>query len=164
MTGGRSQLGPRMVLCVLLAALAAAVALAGPSASHTVTVRVVPITEITLTGGNITLTASAATAGQQPDPATNTACGLAWTATSANAKITVATSLASAGFTLKVVAQGVTGGAAAPEVTLSNTAADLVTGAGKATGACTLRYAASATAAQGTGSDVHIVTYTLTSE
>ena len=151
-----------IVVCALLAAALASAAMAGQSASHTVTVQVNAINELALTGGNITLTISTATAGQQPDPATNSTCTLAWTANQANRKITVATSLLTQNFTLKALAQSVTGGTAAPEVTLSNTAADFVTGVSRTTGGCTLRYTASATAAQGTGSDVHTVTYTLT--
>jgi hypothetical protein len=149
-------------MCVVFAAALASAAMAGPTASHTVTVQVNAINELGLTGGNITLTISTATAGQEPDPATNTACTLAWTTNQANRKITVATNLASPTFTLKVLAQSVTGGSAAPEVTLTNTATDFVTGVAKTIGGCTLGYTASATAAQGTGSDVHTVTYTLT--
>jgi len=151
-----------IVVCALLAAALASAAMAGQSASHTVTVQVNAINEIVLTGGDIALTINSATAGQQPDPATNMACTLAWTATPANTKITVATSLASPTFTLRILAQSVTGGTAAPEVTLTSTAVDFITGAGRTTGACTLRYAAWVTAAQGTGTDVHTVTYTLT--
>ena len=72
------------------------------------------------------------------------------------------TNLASQNFTLKVLAQNVTGGTAAPEVTITNTATNFVTGIATTTGGCDLQYTASATAAQGTGSDVHTVTYTLT--
>jgi hypothetical protein len=136
--------------------------MAAQTASHTVTVQVNAINELALTGGNITLTVSTATAGQQPDPVTNSTCTLAWTSNQATRKITVATNLATQNFTLKVLAQSVTGGTAAPEATVTNTAADLVTGVSRTTGGCTLRYTASATAAQGTGSDVHTVTYTLT--
>jgi len=47
-------------------------------------------------------------------------------------------------------------------VTLTTTAIDFVTGVATTTGTCDLSYVASATAAQGTGSDVHTVLYTLT--
>jgi hypothetical protein len=147
----------------MLVAVLASGAAAGQSASHVVTVEVSAINELILTGGNITLTTSTATAGQQPEPATNTVCGLAWTANASNAKITVASSLASPMFTLRVLAQDVTGGTAAAEVTLSSVAVDFITGTGTTTGDCVLRYTAWATAPQGTGRDVHTVTYTLTS-
>ena len=131
--------------------------------SHTVTVTVSAINELAITGGNITLTINTATAGQEPtDAVDNTTCDLDWTTNQANKKVTVATDLGAPTFTLKVVAQNVTGGTAAAEVTLSTTAADFVTGIATTTGGCDLQYTASATVSQGTGSDVHTVTYTLT--
>jgi len=135
---------------------------AGNTANHTITVTVSTTNELSITGGNFTLTISAATAGCNPTDATdNTTTDLNWTTTDvANKKITVATSLASPTFTLKVVAQTVSGGTAA-EVTLSTTAADFVTGISTTIGTCDLSYTAQATA-QGTGSDAHVVTYTLT--
>ena len=151
------------LLAVLLLAFAASEAAAGSTDSHTVTVTVTAINEIGITGGNITLTISSATPGQDPDDATdNTTCDLDWTTNETAKKITVETNLASPTFTLKVVAENVTGGTAASEVTLSDTATDFVTGIATTTGGCDLAYTASATAEDGTGSDVHTVTYTLT--
>lgn len=147
---------------VVLLALTGPTALAGNTDNHTVTVTVNAINEVGITGGNITLTISTATPGQEPDDAVDSTCTLAWTTNEATKKITAATDLAAPTFTLKVLATGVTGGTAALEVTLSTTAADLVTGISTTTGGCTLQYTASATVGQGTGSDVHTVTYTLT--
>ena len=131
--------------------------------SHTVTVTVSAINELAITGGNVTLTINTATAGSEPDDAVdNTTADLDWTTNEATKKITVATDQAAPTFTLKAVAQSVTGGTAAAEVTLSTTAADFVTTISTTTGGCDIQYTASATAAQGTGSDVHTVTYTLT--
>ena len=136
---------------------------AGNTANHTVTVTVSTINELSITGGNFTLSISAATAGSNPTDATdNTTTDLNWTTNVASKKITVATNLGSPTFTLKVVAQTVSGGTAAAEVTLSTTAADFVTGISTTIGTCDLSYTAQATAAQGTGSDAHVVTYTLT--
>ena len=153
------------VLAVAVIALAAlaGVARGASTDSHTVTVQVNAVNEIAISGGNLTLTISTATAGSDLDDATdNTTCDLAWTTNQASRKITAATDLGAPTFTLKVVAQSVTGGTAASEVTLSTTAADFVTGVSQASGSCDLAYTASATAAQGTGSDVHTVTYTVT--
>ena len=151
------------VAVTVLVALAG-VAWAADNDSHTVTVQVNAVNELAISGGNLTLTISSATAGSDLDDATdNTTCDLAWTTNQATRKITVVTDLGSPTFTLKVVAQNVAGGgSAASEVTLSTTAADFVTGVSQATGSCDLAYTASATAAQGTGSDVHTVTYTVT--
>ncbi|MEW5768088.1 MAG: hypothetical protein AB1797_10790 [bacterium] len=132
--------------------------------AHMVTVTVNPINEVAISGGDLTLTINTATAGNNPDPVTNsTTCDLDWTTNEATKKITVATDLLAPTFTLKVVAENVTGvGTAAPEVTLSITATNFVTGISTTIGGCDLKYTASATAAQGTGSDFHTVIYTLT--
>jgi hypothetical protein len=139
-------------------------AMAANTDNHTVTVTVEAINEAAITGGDLTLTINTATAGQEPDDAVdNTTCDLDWTTNEATKKITVETNLAAPTFTLKVLAQNVTGGTAEAEVTLSTTGAnDFVTAISTTTGGCDLQYTASATAAQGTGSDVHTVTYTLT--
>jgi hypothetical protein len=149
---------------VLLGCLTTA-AIAGNSTNHTVTVTVNTINEVAVVGGNLTLTISTATAGSNPNNATDSAtCDLNWTTNDADKKITVATNLAVQKFTLKVVAQNVSGGTAAAEVTITDTAASLVTAISTTLGTCDLSYTALATAAQGTGSDAHTVTYTLIDE
>jgi len=137
-------------------------ATASNTANHTVTVHVDAINEVAITGGDITLTINSANAGSQPNDATNATCHLEWTTNEANKKITVQSDQAAPTFTLKVIATGVSGGTAAPQVTVSNVAQDFVTGVATTVGNCTLSYTGSATAAQGTGEDVHVVTYTLT--
>jgi len=155
-----------LLLAVVLVLSVIEYAQAADNASHTVTVIVSSINELAITGGNVTLTCDTATAGQEPEDAVDsTTADLDWTTNEASKKITVATNLGSPTFTLKVVAQNVTGGGiAAPEVTLITTPRDFVTGVGMTTGGCDLQYTASATAAQGTGSDAHTVTYTLTDD
>ena len=156
----------RLIAVLLAAALCfglAGAAMAASSDNHTVTVQVNAINEIAVSGGNLTLTISTATAGSDPDSEwDNTICDLAWTTNQASKKITVATSLSSQQFTLKVVAQNVAGGTAAAEVTLDDTAQDFVTVIAETTGGCDLMYTASALASEGTGSDDHTVTYTIT--
>lgn len=151
------------LLAVVCSALLAGAALAASSDSHTVTVTVSAVNELAISGGGVTLTVSTATAGSDLDDATDsTTCDLLWTTNETSKKITVATDLAAPDFTLKVLADNVSGGTAAPEVTLSTTAVDFVTGVSQSSGSCDLSYTASATAAQGTGSDSHTVTYTIT--
>lgn len=141
----------------------AGVAGAASSDNHTVTVQVNAVNEIGLSGGNITLTVDTAVPGSDlTGPTDNTTCDLAWTTNQASKKVTVQTDQAAPSFTLKVAAQNVSGGTAAAEVTLSTTAQDFVTGISQTVGSCDLAYTASATAAQGTGSDVHTITYTIT--
>jgi len=143
------------------------VALASDTDSHTVTVQVLEINEIDV-DFNLTLTISTATPGNEPDDAVDsTTCDLCWTTNANGKKITVQTDLVTPTFTLKVVAINITGvgtaaGTAAAEVTLSTTGPnDFITSISQTTGICDLRYTASATAAQGIGSDVHTVTYTI---
>jgi hypothetical protein len=138
-------------------------AVAGPTGNHTVTVTVSAINELAITGGNVTLTIHTATAGSEPDDEVdNTTADLDWTTNESSKKITIVTNLASQNFTLKALAQSVTGGTAASEVTVTDTATNFVTGIATTTGGCDIRYTAQATAAQGTGSDVHTITFTLT--
>ena len=153
-----------LVSTAAICCLALAVpAFAGNTASHTVTVTVSAVNELSISGGNITLTINSATAGSNLDDATDgTTCDLLWTTNETSKKITAETDLASPDFVLKVTATNVSGGTAAAQVTLSTTATSFVTGIATTVGSCDLSYAASATAAQGTGSDVHTVLYTLT--
>ncbi|MBD3334864.1 MAG: hypothetical protein GF355_05060 [Candidatus Eisenbacteria bacterium] len=153
----------KLCAVVLAVHVACPVVLAGPTDSHTVTVTVTAISEVGITGGNITLTIDSATPGSDPDDATDaTTCDLDWTTNESSQKITVATDLASPNFTLSVEAINVTGGTSAGAVTLSTTAQDFVTGISTTTGSCDLSYTASANASDGTGTDVHTVTYTIT--
>ncbi len=152
-----------LLIVGLLFLLASTAVFSQSTANHTVTVTVSIINEVAITGGNFTLTINTATSGSDPDDATDaTTCDLSWTTNEATKKITVATDLAAPVFGLTVEAQNVSGGTAAAVVTLSTTATDFVTGISTTVGTCDLAYTASATAANGTGSDNHTVTYTLT--
>ena len=126
--------------------------------------------QISILGGNPSLTISSGVAGGQPVSVINTASSLRWRKQTYIAKITVSTSCPGQRFGLSVVATNVTYGVAGPAVTLTNgmLAANLITNipTGNPTfRTATLRYTASATFAQGNstelGNDVHTVTYTL---
>ena len=137
---------------------------AGNTDNHTVTVSVSAINEVAITGGNVTLTINTATGGSELDSQTdNTTADLNWTTNESTKKITVGTNLVSPTYTLTVEAKNVSGGTAAGAITLSGASAqNFVTGISLTTGTCDLEYVASATTAQGTGSDAHTVTFTLT--
>ena len=140
-----------------------AVVVAQTTDNHTATATISTINEIAITGGNPTLTINSATAGSGLDDATdNTSADLDWSTNDTSKKITAATNLASPNFTLKVAAENVTGGTAASQVTLTTVAADFVTSIANTAGGCDLSYTASATVTDGTGSDIHTITYTLT--
>jgi hypothetical protein len=150
------------LVIVLLLAYASMI-WAATTTSHTVTIQVNAINEIAMTGGNITLTINAAVAGSNPTDATNNTCQLQWTTNEATKKITVETNQSTPNYTLLALAASVTGGTAAAQATLANTTPhDFVTGISTTTGSCTINYTAQATAAQGTGSVVHTVLYTIT--
>jgi len=128
---------------------------------------------VKITGGDVTLTISTATAGQEPDPVTDVATGLRYYAAAPKHTITVKTSLSSQNFTLTVEAinivtggdGGASGGTAQGVVTLSTTPQvfiiDIKKGTSEVPHTCTLKYTASVTVSQGTGSDVHTITYTI---
>jgi len=120
------------------------------------------INELSIVGGNITLTVATATAGSEPDADTDATTGLLWTSNVSAKKITIQTDLSSPTFTLNAVALGASGGTAASQVTVSTSAQDFITDVATTTGACTNQYTGSATAAEGTGSDIHSVTFTIT--
>ena len=137
------------------------------STSHKVTVCAQSINEVALNGGNVTLTINSAIAGDDTTCIEeNTICDLLWTTNESNKKITVASDNGSQNFTLKVSAENVRGGSASPEVPLSTTTTDLITGITSTTGKCDIRYSALYNAfadrPDGTGADNHTITYTLT--
>jgi len=153
----------RLTPFVALLCIGISPALGANSDSHTVTVTVNTINELTITGGNVTLTINAAVAGAEPTDATDASTSLDWTTNDTNTKkITVGTDIDPT-YTLTVEATGVSGGTgqAAATLTLAAGAQDLVRDVSLTTGDCTLSYTASATAALGTGTDTHTVTYTL---
>jgi hypothetical protein len=123
--------------------------------------------DISLTGGDVQLTIANGTAGVNPNPATNSNCALVWTSEVADPtqKITVESNVVAPHFALKVQATGVSGGASAGFVTIGN-AADVITNilSNTASGGATLSYQASVTAGDGTGSDLHLITYTITAQ
>ena len=135
---------------------------AGDTDYCNVEMEIITINEFDLVGGNVTLIVDSAVPGSDPEATDNTTADLKWTTNVSGKKITVQTGLGSPQFTIKVVAQNITSGTAAPEITLSTTAADFVTGIANAAGSCDLCYTAIAPVTAGTGTDVHQVTYTYT--
>ena len=132
--------------------------------SHQVTVSVSAISVMEMTGGgDLTITINACSdPGSEPDPVQDATRGLEWTTNETGKKITVASGVAYSTYSLAVVATGVSGGSAAPSVALDDADThDFVTGVAETVGSCAIQYTASATAAAGTGSEAHTVTYTL---
>ncbi len=136
------------------------------SAVNTVTVNVDPIVQIRVIGGAVGFNINDATAvaGQNSMLMVNTATQLQWATNSGTQKITAQTSLGSPMFALRLVAATPTAGTTAPETVLSTIATDLVLNVGRSLGTCTLQYTAEALATQGTGSDIHTITFTVTTQ
>lgn len=135
---------------------------ANGTASHTVRVVVEPINEVSLEGGDLTLTIDSAVAGAQPDEAVDSNVRLLWTTNERNRKIIVETDRTSTAFRLTIEAKGVTGGTSAGPVVLGSTPRDLVVGISNTVGSADLHYAASATTEAGAGREVHTVSFTIT--
>ena len=107
---------------------ASGLAMAGATANQTVTYEVQAINELSVSGSPDAIIVNAATAGAQPNEASNALTTYAIT-TNQSRKITGAIDTAMpSGVTLKVALAAPTGGTSSGDVTLSATAADLVTG------------------------------------
>lgn len=131
--------------------------------AHTVRVSVLPIATVGASVGTLSLNMAAGTIvpGQDQMVVTDQSTTLSWGINSANRKITATTSLAAPLFQLRMVALSPTRGTAAPEFVVSTVARDLLLDVGRSTGTCTVRYTGTALASQGSGTDSHVITYTV---
>lgn len=160
----KTLLLPALLLVMLVPLCSANAQIWGGPWSHNVTVSVATITLLRVNGGavNLSISSGGVVAGQNQMTVVDQTTSLSWALNSTNKKITVATNLGAPIYTLKLVALTPSQGTALPEVTLSTTATDLITGIGRtANGSCTLKYTGVALASQGTGSDNHTITFTL---
>ena len=137
-------------------------ALANGTASHTVTVIVQPINEVSLEGGDLTLTIDTAEAGNEPEAAIEGQARLLWTTNQYDRKITVATDRNTSNFELMLEAVDVSGGTSTGAVRLASTPQDLIVGISTTVGSADLLYTATAGAADGIGREVHTVSFTIT--
>jgi hypothetical protein len=135
-----------LLLCAALALSMGGVAVAGSSDSQTVSYEVQAINEIVVSGDPGALAVSTATAGSQPDEVSDASTTYDITTNGTNKKITAVLNTAMpANVTLKVALVAPTGGSSEGDVTLSNVAADVVTGiTQKAEGSKTITYKLSA--------------------
>ncbi len=138
-------------------------ALYAQSSNHTVTVQVSSITAVQVTSGTVTLniTNAEAVAGQDQMTVSDQSTSLLWGINSGNRKITASSNLASPVYTLELVAVNPTRGSAQPQFTLNALPHDLLHDVGRSSGTCVLRYTGTAFASQGTGSDLHTITFTV---
>ncbi len=133
------------------------------AANHTVTVQVSSINTVQVTSGtvNLNITNAEAVAGQNLMTVSDQSTSLLWGLNSANRKITAGTNLSNPVYTLELVAVNPTVGSAQAQFTLSTLPHDLLRDVGKSSGSCLLRYTGTALASQGTGNDLHTITFTV---
>lgn len=124
---------------------------AGTTATQSVTYQVAAIDEISVSGNPSALIVNAATAGSQPNAASDATTTYSITTNGSNKKITGKIDTAMpANSSLKVTLTAPTGGTSAGQITLSASDQDLVTGIGiVAESGKTISYEFSATAAAG---------------
>jgi hypothetical protein len=136
------------------------------SDNHQVTVAVQEITLVQTSSGvvNLQITGAGTPAGEDLLTTTDQSSSLLWGTNGSNRKITVVTNLSAPLFTLKALALNPTAGTPGPEATLSTTAFDFLRNIGRSTGSSTIRYTGVASATQGTGTDSHVITFTVQSQ
>jgi len=155
-----------MVLVFLM--VFAGVAMAANTTTQDATITVEAINEISTSAGTVDITINAAnasvTAGDSSFTVTDTNTTMSYTTNEASKKITAAIDADyAAGITLQVNVAS-TSATSAGDVTLSTTAADVITGLGNAADSAeTITYTAtSTTSVAPNGGETHTVTFTLT--
>lgn len=167
MSRSLKHIAPRVSKVVALLWLAAASALGQEgSTSQTLTLQVFETNKIDVSQKAISLVINQASLETgAPVEAVNEDGNLIWLTNGENKKITVVSDNASPRFLVKVNALDITGstGVASPEVSLNdNTIKDLITGVTRSWGKCKIRFVASAKVSDGTGTESHVITYTVT--
>ena len=157
-----------------VATTAAAILCCAPIASaqvyggdtQTIGVQVAPITVVTVQGGAVALNITDAdvVAGVDAMTVQDQNTRLVWGTNSSARKITAQTSLASPLFQLRLIAASPTRGTPGPEMLLGTAPQNLLLGIGRSLGSCTLRYTGTALASQGIGTDIHTITFTVTTQ
>ncbi|MBU4317751.1 MAG: hypothetical protein KKF30_10815 [Proteobacteria bacterium] len=147
-----------LLSCVAFLLVTAGTVLAADNDSHQVTVTVSAINEVAIDGGNVTLTINDETL-QATD---STTADLDWATNGSAMVITVETDNVAPVYDLYVTAANVTGGTATAERAITTTAQNVVTAITQTAGGCDLSYRATAAITDAPGSDVHNVTYTIT--
>jgi hypothetical protein len=151
-------------LAVLLLGICA-VSYGANSATQTVTFEVQGIDEISVSGNPGALIINAATAGSDPDPATDNSTSYNVTTNGANKKITgYLDAVMPANTALNLTLTAPTGGTSTGQITLTTAAQDLVTGISQlGESGLTIAYEFTATAAAGViASSTRTVTFTVT--
>ena len=141
---------------------------ASNSCSHTVSIRIIPVDKIELSGGNVDFTFYSDKNESHSGKAVQTdrSCQLQWSIFSNERKITVESDQGDPDFQLSVKADRVSTGQSSGEVLLSagDGARDFVTGVGHSQGSCYLNYKAVAELSPEQKIETRHITYTIVSE
>jgi len=154
---------------IALLSLGAAPAPASEPVAHTVTAQASPITEIAISGGDVSLVVEMLAPQTDPTPVANAGAGLRWTVNVTSKRISVASDKPDSCFGLMVEATDVTGGTPAGPVVLSgrgraSEARTVVENVSRTTGFCTLTYTAWLERPRSPGTETQVVAYTITDQ
>jgi hypothetical protein len=151
-----------MQCCVLLPAFIFSQA----SVPHTVTVVVQPITvmQISVRAVLMDIAGAGVSAGEEMMTAVDQSTMIKWATNGAVKKITVRTDIAGPKFIMMMVALNPTVGTSAAEFPVSGVDHDFLLSIGKSYGSSIVRYTGITLASQGTGEDVHSITFTILSQ
>ena len=130
-------------------------------ASHTVTVKVQLVDEISMTQNNIMVPVNTPN-HQSMTSMENEGSNLSWISNETDKKITVCTDQETADVNLKAAAKYVSGGQASSESVIGTEASDLITGTDTLAGHCNLQYSAIDPSVEDNEIDARKVTLTFT--
>ncbi len=135
-------------------------------ANQHLNLQVLEVNKIDISLKAVRLLVDVSTIGLESLPnATNSDGFLMWTTNGSNKKITVATNRAVPRYGLRLIPRfdGASPMTATSEVVFNdNQPRDLIVGLSRAAGKCSIVLSATAPVAAGDGSDIHLITYTLT--
>jgi hypothetical protein len=136
------------------------------SVPHTVTVVVQPITvmQTSVRAVLMDIAGSGISAGEEMMTTVDQSTTIKWATNGALKKITVRTDIVGPKFVMMMVALNPTAGSAAAEFPVSGVDHDFLLGIGKSYGSSLVRYTGITLASQGTGEDVHSITFTILSQ
>jgi hypothetical protein len=136
------------------------------SDNHTVTVQVAEISVIDVTTNtlNLNILDGDIQIGRDLMTVMDQTSSILWGTNSSSRKVTADTDLAVPQFELRLVALSPTRGTPAPEFALTTIPQDLLLDIGRSLGTSLLRYTGVAYASQGTGTDVHTITFTIVAQ
>jgi hypothetical protein len=136
------------------------------SDNHTVTVQVAEISVIDVTANTLSLNIldGDIQIGRDLMFVTDQTSSILWGTNSSSRKVTASTDLAAPQFELRLVALSPTRGTPGPEFALNTIPQDLLLDIGRSLGSSLLQYTGVAYASQGTGTDVHTITFTIVAQ